>query len=420
MKKSETEMRSTFHRSLNRRDILRAGVAGLGAIGFTTSFVPSALAQAARAAAAQAVANGKVLVVMELSGGNDGLNTIVPYGDDAYYRHRPGIGLPKDELRVIDDHFGFNPGMAGFERLYKDGKMAIVHGCGYDNPSYSHFTSMAYWHTAAPNSGEEYGWVGRLADAIAPSAPANFLVNIADTQSLAVRSERHVPVVFDAPERFMREAFYAQKQALEMVPEASAGGNPSRQFLQDIARSANDASALVRDAWSNYRSPIDYGIASLDLPKVVALMDAGMPTGLYYVSYRNNAFDTHVFQNDLHRRLLTYTSDAISAFMQDLERIGRADDVVLMVFSEFGRRVPENVSLGTDHGAANAMFIVGNKVKGGHYGELPSLTNLAEGDNLQYTTDFRKVYQTVIQQWLGLGDAAELLNGDFGTFNLIG
>ncbi len=113
------------------------------------------MATAAQAVAAQAEADGKVLVIMELSGGNDGLNTVVPYGDDAYYQQRPNIGIAKNKLRIIDDHFGFNPGMAGFERLYKDGKMAIVHGCGYDNPSYSHFTSMAYWHTAAPNSGEE-------------------------------------------------------------------------------------------------------------------------------------------------------------------------------------------------------------------------------------------------------------------------
>ena len=119
--------------------------------------VPPAFAQAAQAAAAQAAANGKVLVILELSGGNDGLNTVVPYGDDAYYRQRPNIGIPKNELRVIDDHFGFNPGMAGFERLYRDGKMAIVHGCGYENPSYSHFTSMSYWNTAAPDSGTECG-----------------------------------------------------------------------------------------------------------------------------------------------------------------------------------------------------------------------------------------------------------------------
>ncbi|MDB3898893.1 DUF1501 domain-containing protein [Gammaproteobacteria bacterium] len=401
------------NKALSRREML-TGMAGLGAL----SMVPPAFAQAAQAAAAQAAANGKVLVILELSGGNDGLNTVVPHGDDAYYRQRPNIGIPKNELRVIDDHFGFNPGMAGFERLYKDGKMAIVHGCGYENPSYSHFTSMAYWHTAAPNSGNEYGWVGKLADEIAPSAPPNYLVNIAARQSLAVRSAKHVPVVFDDPNRFMREAFAAEKDALNAVPEIGESENSSRSFLLDIARSANDASALVRDAWTKYDSPIDYGVNDLDLQKVVALLDAGMPTGLYYVAYRNNAFDTHVFQNNLHRRLLTYTSDAVAGFIQDLERIGRADDVALMIFSEFGRRVPENVSLGTDHGAANAMFVVGNQVKGGHYGELPSLTELAEGDNLAYTTDFRKVYQSMTQGWLGHSDSNKLLGGNFGTFDL--
>lgn len=400
-------------KSIKRRELL-TGMAGLGAL----SMVPPAFAQAAQIAAAQAAASGKVLVILELSGGNDGLNTVVPYGDDAYYRQRPNIGLPRSELRIIDDHFGFNPGMAGFERLYKDGKMAIVHGCGYENPSYSHFTSMAYWHTAAPNSGNEYGWVGKLADSIAPDAPANYLVNIAARQSLAVRSERHVPVVFDDPNRFMREAFAAEKEALERVADIGAVENPSRRFLLDIARSANDASALVRDAWSRYSSPIDYGVNDLDLQKVVALLDADMPTSLYYVSYRNNAFDTHVFQNDLHRRLLTYTSDAVSAFIQDLERIGRADDVALMIFSEFGRRVPENVSLGTDHGAANAMFVVGSRVKGGHYGDLPSLTALAEGENLAYTTDFRKVYQTMTQGWLGHQDSSSLFGADFGSFDM--
>ena len=402
--------RNRKDKTLDRRELL-AGMAGLSAM----SMVPPAFAQAA---ATQAAASGKVLVILELSGGNDGLNTVVPYGDDAYYRQRPNIGIPKNELRIIDDHFGFNPGMAGFESLYKDGKMAIVHGCGYENPSYSHFTSMAYWHTAAPNSGDEYGWVGKLADSIAPSAPSNYLVNIGSTQSLAVKSEKHVPVVFDDPNRFMREAFAAEKEALDVVPDIGEVENPSRRFLLDIARSANDASTLVRDAWSKYDSPVDYGVNDLDLQKVVALLDAGMPTSLYYVSYRNNSFDTHVFQNNLHRRLLTYTSDAVAGFIRDLERIGRADDVALMIFSEFGRRVPENVSLGTDHGAANAMFVVGNQVKGGHYGKLPSLTELADGDNLAYTTDFRKVYQSITQGWLGHNDSANLLGGDFGTFDL--
>ncbi len=328
----------------SRRDLLRLGMYG---IGVSAAAVPMPLfAQAAAAVAGQA--HGKILVVLELSGGNDGLNTLVPYGDDAYYRHRPNIGVPRKDLRPIDDHFGFSRGMAGFERLYKNGKLAVVHGCGYENPSFSHFTSMAYWHTAAPNSGEQYGWVGRLADAMAPDAPPNFLVNIDTRQSLAVRSRRHVPVVFDDPNKFSQEVFYDEREALPSgagVNEQVA--NPSRRFLLDTAQSAKQASALVREAWSKYHSPVDYGVVGLDLPKVAALIEAGMPTRLYYTAYRNNAFDTHVFQNDTHKRLLTYASDAVAAFSAgpgaDRPRRRRGGDGVFGVWQAgAGERQPGN------------------------------------------------------------------------------
>jgi uncharacterized protein (DUF1501 family) len=401
-----------------RRDLMKAGMCGL-CMSAGAALPVRAFGQAAAALAAQGSLDGKILVVLELSGGNDGLNTLVPYGDDAYYKHRPNLGVPKKQLRVIDDHFGFSGGMAGFERLYKDGKMAVVHGCGYSNPSFSHFTSMAYWQTAAPNSGEEYGWVGRVADAMAPEAKPNYIVNIGARQSLAVRSHRHVPVVFDDPNKFAQDKFFEERPVLDASGKAELpDDNPARRFLLDTAASARNASALVKEAWSKYKSPIDYGIVGLDLPKVTALIQAGMPTRLYYTSYRNNAFDTHVFQEDTHKRLLTYTSDAVYAFMRDLERIKRADDVVVMVFSEFGRRVPENVNLGTDHGTANPIFVVGNKVKGGHYGDVPSLTKLDAGDNLIYTTDFRRVYASMISGWLGYRDTATLLNGEFANFDL--
>jgi len=407
--------RFSFSKS-SRRDLLKAGMYGIG-VSACALPVP-VFGQATAALAAQGKQRGKILVVLELSGGNDGLNTLIPYGDDAYYKHRPNLGIPKKEVRAIDNHFGFSRGMAGFEKLYKDGKLAIVHGCGYENPSFSHFTSMAYWHTAAPNSGEEYGWVGRLADSMAPEAPSNFLVNIAARQSLAVRSRKHVPVVFDDPNKFTQEKFFEERDILGSVSDSGKVENPARRFLLDTARSAKDASALVQEAWGKYHSPVDYGITGLDLPKVAALIDAGMPTRLYYTSYRNNAFDTHVFQNDVHKRLLTYASDAVTAFLADLERIGRADDVVVMMFSEFGRRVPENVNLGTDHGAANLMFVAGKQVKGGQYGTIPSLTKLDPGDNLIHTTDFRRVYATMISGWLGLRDTRPLLNGDFAPFEM--
>src|SRR5690348_8780100 len=255
---------------MKRRQFLQSGLCAIGVGAAELTRVPALFAQAAQALSAQRAGGSRILVVLELSGGNDGLNTLVPYGDDAYYKHRPQLGIPKKDVRPIDDHFGFSGGMAGFERLYKDGKLAIVHGCGYENPSFSHFTSMAYWHTAAPNSGEEYGWVGRLADAMAPQAPANYLVNIGARQSLAVRSHRHVPVVFDDPNKFSQEKFYEEKEVLASATENRQTENPSRRFLLDTAKSAKDASVLVREAWANYRSPIDYGIVGLDCPKVVA------------------------------------------------------------------------------------------------------------------------------------------------------
>tara|TARA_B100000686_G_scaffold104414_1_gene111686 strand:+ start:53171 stop:54394 length:1224 start_codon:yes stop_codon:yes gene_type:complete len=362
----------------------------------------------------------KILVVLELSGGNDGLNTIVPYADDAYYNHRPKIGIKENKLLKIDDHFGFNPGITGLESLYKEGQMAIMHGCGYDNPSFSHFTSMAYMHTAAPNSGEEYGWMGRLADEMAPPSYKNFLINIDKTQSLAVRSKKHVPIVFDHPQRFQREGFYSQKEILEAVnPDLETTYNNSAQyFLNKISESANEASNMISQAWLNYSRQVDYGIAPQDLDKIAALIEAKVPAKLYYTSFRDNAFDTHVHQSNLHQRLLTYASDAIRGFMNDIKRIGREDDVVLLVITEFGRRVPENTSLGTDHGSAGPMFIIGKPVKGGHYGQIPDLINgLDEGDNLKFTTDFRSVYATLIDNWLKV-DSKNILRKNFQTFDI--
>jgi uncharacterized protein (DUF1501 family) len=392
-----------------RRDVLRACLccAGAGAL----NGLPLVFARAA-----DATAWNRILVVLELSGGNDGLNTLVPYSDDAYYRHRPRIGIRPEKLRRIDERFGFNPGMAGFEGLYKDGRMAVVHGCGYAQPSFSHFTSMAYWHTGAPNSGEETGWVGRLADAIDTQATPNFIVDIGEAQSLAVSARNHVPVVFDDPERFGRKGLYQTRPLLDQVSDAAHDANPSRRYLLEVAKSARAASQLVRDAWAKYKTPVDYGIVPVDLPKIASLIAAGMPTRLYYTSYRHNAFDTHVQQADLHQRLLTYVSDAVAGFMKDLQRIGRADDVVMLVFSEFGRRVPENTSLGTDHGTANHMYLIGKPVKGGHYGTPPKLDTLDEGDNLVFTTDFRRVYASVIDGWLGYRETRKLLSGNFETF----
>ena len=391
------------HTQLSRRELLHA----LSAMSLSAALPLSAQTQTAD--------DKRILVVVELTGANDGFNTLVPYGDDNYYKLRPKLGIRANKLRKIDDMYGFSPGMAGFERLYKNGQMAVVHGCGYDNPSYSHFTSAAYWHTGAPNGGEPYGWLGRLADAIDPQLTPNFLINIDERQSLAVRAARHVPVVFDDPERFGRKGLFQSRTLLDKgTGENEHSTNASQQFLEDVANSARQASVQVRQAWNNYKTPIDYGILSMDLPKVAAMIHARLPSRIYHTAYRHNAFDTHVHQGELHQRLLTYVSDGIAGFMQDMKRIGRDKDVTLMVYSEFGRRPAENTSLGTDHGTANHVYLIGQPVTGGHYGQAPDFTRLNAEGNVNPTVDFRRVYATVAQQWMG-ADSAALLNGKFET-----
>ncbi|MEY3579912.1 MAG: hypothetical protein RI984_1016 [Pseudomonadota bacterium] len=408
--KQDTQSHHQHHTDLTRRTLLQS-LAGAGLVAGLPLVSPLS---------AQAANNKdkRILVVLELSGANDGFNTLVPYADDAYYRLRPNIGIRPNKVRKIDDQFGFSPGMAGFERLFKEGKMAVVHGCGYAQPSYSHFTSAAYWHTGAPNTGEPYGWLGRVADAIDPALTPNFLVNIDERQSLAVRAAKHVPVVFDDPERFTRKGLLQSRPLLDSVPK-SVAASATQNYLDGVANSAREASQLVRAAWANYKTPVDYGIISVDLPKVAAMIAADLPTRLYYTSYRHNAFDTHVQQSEVHQRMLTYVSDAVSGFMQDMERLGRADDVTVLVFSEFGRRAAENTSLGTDHGTANHMYVIGKPVKGGHYGKPPSLTALDIGGNVTYTTDFRRVYASLIDGWLG-ADSKTLLSGEFESFPLFG
>ncbi len=385
-----------------RRNLLRLGAFG-SAYGLLAPFLGGfAFAQ-------EALADNRILVVLELSGGNDGLNTVVPFRNDDYYRLRPTIGIKENNLRKIDADYGFNENMAGLEKLFKDGRMAIIHGVGYPQPSFSHFNSMAYWHTAEPNSGATYGWVGRLADVLLPKGAPYAIVNVDATQSLAVRSRQHVPIVFDNPLRFVPKG-----DAFDLPDGgAEATENDSQSFLREVARSAKEASGKVRDAWQKYKSPVDYGLVSLDLPKIASLIEARMPTRLYYTSFRNNAFDTHVEQPDLHSRLLTYFSDAVYAFMKDMERIGRAEDVMVLVFSEFGRRAAENSNRGTDHGTANVMFAVGNGVKGGHFGTPPNLAMLDDTDNLFHTTDFRQVIATVIEDWLKYPNAEDVLKERF-------
>ena len=356
-----------------------------------------------------------ILVVLELSGGNDGLNTVVPYADDNYYRLRPTLGIPQAKLLSLDDHFGFNPGLQGIQKLWQNNDLALIHGCGYDDPTFSHFNAMAYWHTGAPHQGNEFGWMGRVADQMVRQRREDMLINVGSTQSLAVKSAVHTPVVFDDPLRFQRSG-PASALAAEPAPEVVRS---NRDFLLAVDASAHASSARIRQAWMDYQPQADYGVVPMDLPKVAACIQAGLPTQLYHVAVRNNAFDTHVQQAALHRRLLSYVSDAVYAFVQDLKAMGQDRRVVIMLHSEFGRRPKENANLGTDHGSANLMMVAGTPVSGGHYGQTPVLAGLGEGDNLTYTTDFRRVYGTLISDWLGV-PAQRVLGGDHRSLAFFG
>jgi uncharacterized protein (DUF1501 family) len=395
---------------------MRLGAGGLG-FGLFGGFgpVPSVLSQAAQAATTQ---SGKILVVFEWFGGNDGLNTVVPYGDRMYYKHRPTIGIKEKDLLKIDAQFGWHKSMGGIKRLYDEGKVAIVQGVGYDQPSFSHFTSMSFWHTAAPNSGNEYGWIGRTASALDPAGKhENLIVNISDAQSLAVKAQHHVPLVFIDPTRFQRGAFAQEKPPIDLLTAPHEPVSDAHRYVLEVTKSAAQASEVVRAAWGRYKGKDNPDLRLLDLDKVAALIEADFPTKLYYVPLRNSLFDTHVNQAAPHDRQLEYCSDAIAGFFQEMKRIGRADDVVMYVHSEFGRRVPENTSLGTDHGTAQLNFVIGNAVKGGFYGTPPSLSELVLGDNLERTTDFRRVYATLISEWMGT-DASKVLGQKFDTLGM--
>lgn len=404
----------------SRRDFLQAGMYAVGvSAGLPALFQQLALAETQKVlGGASEKHSNRILVVLELSGGNDGLNTVIPYGDDAYYRARPNLGIRPNNALKLDDHFALHPSCTGLHSLFKEGKLAIVQGCGYPNPNLSHFTAMEYWHTAVPHDGDKYGWIGRFADAYQPDPIENYIVNISSRQSLAVSSAKHSPVIFKDPKKFGRIGTDAQQKVFETFGKLYPTTNASLDYVNTVSRTATAGAAKVRSACAEYRSRVDYGSdndVTMDLKKVAAMIAADMPTRLYYLNM--GGFDTHAGQAGHHQTLLMYLSDALRGFMDDMQRLGRADDVTLMAFTEFGRRVGENASGGTDHGTATPMFVLGKPVKGGFHGKAPSLTSLEDG-NLKMTTDFRSVYASMLKGWMGFDGVGAVLKGDFPAVQL--
>ncbi|MBC7920306.1 MAG: DUF1501 domain-containing protein, partial [Ferruginibacter sp.] len=375
-----------------------------------TTLIPNFLKAFERNRFGAAPVTNKILVVVQLSGGNDGLNTVVPYRNDIYYRERPGLAIPRAKVLPLNDEIGFNPALAPLREIFDEGLMTILHNVGYPNPDRSHFRSMDIWHTGS-DSGHyrNTGWLGRYLDANCPvdCRKPHDAIEVDDTLSLAMKGEKTKGLALLNPEKLRRQirsGYLAQVSA----GRPSAGG-PSEApenvdyLYQTLAETLSSADYLY-DQSKVYQTKTTYPANELGnrLRTVAELILSGVNTNVYYVSMAG--FDTHVNQLPQQAHLLGVYAAAMGAFTRDLKENRRLDDVMIMTFSEFGRRVKQNASNGTDHGTANNLFLINGRLKGGRvFNEVPNLADLDEGD-LKYTVDFRRVYATLLRRWLQADD----------------
>lgn len=364
------------------------------------------------------------LVVIQLGGGNDGLNTVVPYAHDAYYRARPRLAVPREKLLRLTDEAGLHPALAPLKALYDDGRAAVVQGVGYPNPNRSHFRSMEIWQTADPTgAGPRTGWLGRLFDSECPDCGQAAGLALSAEMPLALEGTAGRAVAAENPARFgfhpIPGAGPEELEAFRQLVRPAPGGEPVVDFLthteMDALVAAEDmqkiAGRLSREQGSGYpQDPF-----ARKLRTVAELIAAGAPTRVYYVGL--GGFDTHAAQAGRHDRLLESLGSGLGAFVTDLARKGLAERVLVMTFSEFGRRVAENASGGTDHGTAAPMLLVGGAVAPGVHGTHPSLEDLDQGD-LKYGTDFRSVYATILERWMGVPSDG-ILGGRFPAVDVL-
>lgn len=363
----------------------------------------------------------RILVVIQLGGGNDGLNTVVPYADDAYYASRPSIALQKNEILKLNDHIGLHPNLAPIKNLADSGKLTIVEGVGYPNPNRSHFRSMEIWQTASDSDRySKTGWIGRYLDnQCGGEAEPVASVAMGGDRPQAFEGEKGFGVAFQDPESFGWND--GQGQAKEpnfrSLNPRYHPQNETLDFLRKVTANAVLSSDRVKEVSRKYKGEVNYprDAFAVSLRTVAKMIAGDLPTRIYYITL--GGFDTHANQLGSHGNLMQRFAAGVAAFQRDLELQGNADRVMTLTFSEFGRRVQENASGGTDHGTAAPMFIIGNSNNAGLAGRRPSLTSLDKGD-LKYTTDFRSVYASLLEQWLG-ADSKAILGRVFPQMDLI-
>ena len=413
-----------------RREFLRRTVLGSSLAWTMPAFLANtftALDSAAADSATQIVTgkDATILVVLQMAGGNDGINTVVPYANDFYHKARPTIGLSGEKVLKLNSEVGLHGAMKGFKELYDGGQLSVIQGVGYPNPNRSHFRSTEIWQTASDSQRvEKYGWVGRYFDSACAGADPTVGVTIGSQLPQSFFAAKPKGIVFNNPQnyRFMAngqatEDSYKKLNDQEMmadnVGENSGGsigmlpagmpmtGGKAVDFISRTAMDAQHSSDEVRAIAAKVQNQAVYPASQLasGLKLVAKLIGGGLPTRIYYVS--QGGYDTHTNQLGSQQRLLGDLSESVKAFTDDMKAQGNMGRVLVMTFSEFGRRVAENANGGTDHGAAAPMFIIGNKVKAGLLGKYPSLapTDLFQGD-VKYNVDFRSVYAGVLEDWL--------------------
>ncbi|MFQ5637486.1 MAG: DUF1501 domain-containing protein [bacterium] len=368
-------------------------------------------------------ADENILVVIQLSGGNDGLNTVIPARNDIYYRLRPKLALLKDKILPLTDDLGLHPKLAPLKELYDHGQLCIVQGVGYPNPDRSHFRSMEVWQTGVAQDFETTGWVGRLFDHSCRNAhlrecSPTLSISVGNTLNPALRGESGVGVAVQDPERLYRMTKLYSNTNVAAVEDGTGLNQASPlDFLRRTAMNAELSADKIRRSVRQVQNHTDYpkNRFAQGLKLIAGMIAGGMDTRVYYISL--TGFDTHANQSGTHDRLMNIYSKSIAAFQKDIQRLGQAERVLGMVFSEFGRRVAENGSRGTDHGQAAPMFLFGNPVTAGIVGDHPSLEHLSQGD-LKFHTDFRAVYATVLEDWLG-EDATQILSRKFDKIKIV-
>jgi uncharacterized protein (DUF1501 family) len=390
------------HLPTTRREFLALSAKGIGLLAFS-QFAPRFLVQSTLAETPRPEKDRTILVLVQLAGGNDGLNTVVPFEDANYYRLRPTLGIAKESVLRIDDQHGLHPAMTAMHQLVHDGKLAIVHNVGYPNPNRSHFRSTEIWETAS--SSDEVaanGWIGRFLDNACAGVPADI------HDPLAVHISNGVPQSFTSASPHPTFGllpgggnFHEREETRKVLEKLSNTGasDPTSSFLQHTYMDTLVTETKVQHVLGKYRPAAMYPTTpfAASLRNVAALIAAGLPTRVYFVSL--TGFDTHANQVGQQARLLGELSEGLAAFQSDLDAHKLADQVVTMTFSEFGRRPSENESRGTDHGTAAPLFVLGSRVRGGIHGTAPSL-NLHRNEDLTYSTDFRQVYATMLERWL--------------------